>query len=39
MLLFLTPHVVTTYQEAETLSKPDIEKSEKEIKPGLLEKF
>jgi len=39
LLLFLTPHVVTTYQEAEILSKPDIEKSEKEIKPGLLEKF
>ncbi|MCX8082072.1 MAG: hypothetical protein N3D17_01545 [bacterium] len=39
LLLFLTPHIVTTYQEAETLTKPDLEKSEKEIKPGLLEKF
>lgn len=39
MLLFLTPYIVTTYQEAETISKPDIEKSKEEIKPGLLEKF
>lgn len=39
LLLFLTPRIVTTYQEAEIVSKPDIEKSSQEIKPGLLEKF
>lgn len=39
LVLFLTPYIVTTYQEAADVSKPDIEKAEKEIKPGLLEKF
>jgi len=39
LLLFLTPHVMTTYKEAEKVSKPDIKKAEKEIKPGILKKF
>jgi len=39
LLLFLTPHVVTTFNEADSVSKPDIKKSEKEINGGLLEKF
>ena len=39
LLLFLTPHVMITYKEAEKISKPDIKKAEKEIKPGILKKF
>ncbi|MCM8777467.1 MAG: hypothetical protein NC905_04305 [Candidatus Omnitrophica bacterium] len=39
LVLFLTPYIVTTYQEADIISKPEIEKSNKEIKGGLLEKF
>ncbi len=39
LLLFLTPHVITTYKEAEEVSKPDIKKAEKEIKSGILKKF
>lgn len=39
LLLFLTPHVMTTYKEAEEISKPDIKKAEKEINPGILKKF
>ena len=39
LLMFLTPYIVTTYEEAETLSKPDREKADEEIKGGLLEKF
>ena len=39
LILFLTPYIVTTYQEAETLSKPDLDKAKKKIDAGLLEKF
>jgi type II secretory pathway component GspD/PulD (secretin) len=39
LLLFLTPYVVTTYQEAVSISDPDIKKSKHEIDAGLLEKF
>lgn len=39
LLLFLTPYIVTTYKEAEDLSNPDLEKTKKDIKPGLIEKF
>jgi len=39
LLMFLTPYIVTTYEEAETLSKPAREKAAEEVKGGLLEKF
>jgi len=39
LLLFLTPHVVSTYQEAGDLSKEDIEKAKKEPKAGIMEHF
>ncbi len=39
LLMFLTPYIVTTYQEGETVSRPDLNKTEKEIDGGLLEKF
>jgi len=39
LLLFLTPHVITTYKEAEKISRPDVKKAEKEIEPGILKKF
>ncbi|MCD6408259.1 hypothetical protein J7L87_04325 [bacterium] len=39
LLLFLTPHIVTSYEEAMKISKPDVEKAEKEIEPGILKKF
>ncbi len=39
LLLFLTPHVITTYKEAEEVSRPDVKKAEKEIEPGLLKHF
>jgi type II secretory pathway component GspD/PulD (secretin) len=39
LLLFLTPHVITTYKEAGDISYPEIEKSRKEIDPGLMDKF
>jgi len=39
LLLFLTPYIVTTYEEADTLSKPDLKKSEHEVDAGILEKF
>jgi len=39
LLLFLTPHVITTYKEAEEISRPDVKKAEKEIEPGILKKF
>jgi len=39
LLLFLTPHIMTTYKEIEEVSKPDVKKAEKEIEPGILKKF
>lgn len=39
LLLFLTPYIVTTYEEGDTISRQDIEKTKQEIKAGLLEKF
>lgn len=39
LLLFLTPHVITTYREAEEVSRPDVKKAEKKIKGGIMEKF
>jgi len=39
LLLFLTPRVVTTYEEAETVSRPDLQKGEKEVDPGILKRF
>ncbi len=39
LLLFLTPHIVTTFKEAQDLSLPEAEKLKYDIKPGLLEKF
>jgi type II secretory pathway component GspD/PulD (secretin) len=39
LLLFLTPYIVTTYEEGEVLSRPDIQKSREEIDMGILEKF
>ena len=39
LLLFLTPHVVGTYTEADQISKPDVKKLDQDIKPGLMEKF
>jgi len=39
LLLFLTPYIVTTYKEAEDISKSDVEKTKYEVKPGILEKF
>ncbi|MCM8764188.1 MAG: hypothetical protein NC830_02330 [Candidatus Omnitrophica bacterium] len=39
MLLFLTPRVVSTYEDANFISKPDVQKLEKKIDGGMLEKF
>ena len=39
MLLFITPHIVTTYEEANELSRPDINKSDQKIEPGILKYF
>ncbi|MCM8822801.1 MAG: hypothetical protein NC831_08395 [Candidatus Omnitrophica bacterium] len=39
MLLFLTPRVVSSYEDANFLSKPDVQKLEKKIDGGILEKF
>ncbi|MCM8816994.1 MAG: hypothetical protein NC913_05730 [Candidatus Omnitrophica bacterium] len=39
MLLFLTPRVISTYEDANFVSKPDVEKLEKKIDGGILEKF
>ncbi|MCX7705830.1 MAG: hypothetical protein N2115_06185 [bacterium] len=39
MLLFLTPRVISTYEEANFVSKPDVQKIEKKIDGGILEKF
>jgi len=39
LLLFLTPYVITTYEDAVNISAPDIKKSEHEVEAGLLEKF
>jgi len=39
LLLFLTPHVITTYKEAEEVTRPDVKKAEKEIEPGILKHF
>ncbi len=39
LLIFLTPHVITTFKEVEGITAPDIKKGEKEIKPGLLKHF
>ncbi|HDN97836.1 MAG TPA: hypothetical protein ENG68_01590 [bacterium] len=36
LILFLTPHVVSTFHEAEKLSRPEREKLEKPIKPHSL---
>lgn len=39
MILFLTPHIITSFEEAEEVSKPDRKKMEEPIKPGIIEKF
>jgi type II secretory pathway component GspD/PulD (secretin) len=39
LLIFLTPHIISSYEEAEETSKPDVKKSEEKIEGGLLEKF
>ncbi len=39
LVLFLTPYIVTTYEEAEAITRPDIEKSKHEVDAGILEKF
>jgi len=39
LILFLTPHIITSYEEASDLSKPEIKKLEKPIKPGIMDKF
>jgi len=39
LLLFITPYIVTTYEEAEDMSRKDVEKSRKQIKPGILKHF
>jgi len=39
LLIFLTPHVITTFKEVEAVTGPDIKKGEKEIEPGLLKHF
>lgn len=39
LILFLTPHIVTSFEEAGEISKPDIKKMEEPIKPGVIEKF
>jgi len=39
LVLFLTPYIVTTYEEAEAVSRQDIEKSKHEVDAGILEKF
>ncbi|MCS7179810.1 MAG: hypothetical protein NZ891_00445, partial [bacterium] len=39
LLIFLTPHVISSYDEARDISTPDIKKSEEKIEGGLLEKF
>lgn len=39
LLIFLTPHIITTFEEAEEVSKPEKKKLEEKIEGGLLEKF
>ncbi|MGI6595170.1 MAG: hypothetical protein ACOX1Z_00470 [Candidatus Ratteibacteria bacterium] len=39
LVMFLTPYIVTTYQEAESVSMPDRQKTDREINAGILEKF
>ncbi|MCM8806006.1 MAG: hypothetical protein NC825_04665 [Candidatus Omnitrophica bacterium] len=39
MLLFLTPRVVSTYEDANAVSKPDVQKLDKKIDAGILEKY
>lgn len=39
MLLFLTPRVISTYEEANFVSKPDVQKMQQKIDGGMLEKF
>ncbi|MCM8770042.1 MAG: secretin and TonB N-terminal domain-containing protein [Candidatus Omnitrophica bacterium] len=39
LLLFLTPRVVTTFEEAQAVSQPEVKKGEKEIDPGILKRF
>ncbi len=39
MLIFLTPRVITTFDDAERISEPEIKKLEFEITPGILQKF
>ncbi len=39
MLLFLTPRVVSSYEDADAVSKPDVQKIGKKIDGGILEKF
>ena len=39
LILFLTPHIITSYEEASDLSKPEIKKLEEPIKPGIMDKF
>ncbi|MCM8809823.1 MAG: hypothetical protein NC934_06620, partial [Candidatus Omnitrophica bacterium] len=39
LLIFITPHIISSYQESVEVSKPDIKKSEEKIEGGLLEKF
>lgn len=39
LILFLTPHIITSYEEAGEISKPEIKKFEEPIKPGIMDKF
>jgi type II secretory pathway component GspD/PulD (secretin) len=39
LILFLTPHIVTSYEEISDLTKPEIKKFEEPIKPGIMDKF
>ncbi len=39
MLLFLTPRVISTYEDATVVSKPDVQKMEQKMDAGILEKF
>lgn len=39
LLLFLTPKVVSSYEDANFVSKPDVQKIDKKLDAGMLEKF
>ncbi|MCM8801885.1 MAG: hypothetical protein NC827_01025 [Candidatus Omnitrophica bacterium] len=39
LLIFITPHIISSYEESVEITKPDVKKSEEKIEGGLLEKF